>query len=433
VFVAQPLDRQAGLLEVLPELGQPQHRRTDPAGQHVEGDELADAEVAVDHQHGAEIERRRGADLVDELGGLARDVAEVGDLEAGGDVARELLFPAAVHFRLNRHGLERLDAVDRFDQEGLVFGAPRELLIEPAAQHRGHQQRQHDVARDRGEHDPGQHRAVPVHDAQEDDGEDEVDHQGQGGAGQEVAHRFQLAHAGDAVARPAGLEVGQRQRQQVAEQAGAQRHVDAVGGVGEHVCPQGAEHGFEHRDDDQTEDQHVERGQAPVNQHLVDHDLEEQRRDQGEDLEEEGGDQDFREQRAVADDGGDEPADAEPVGVPGQGRAAGQQDQLAAPGLLELVAVDGEGTLFQGVLDQDLVGRHLGQHEETAVAALRYGGQRRAGQPVPGRPHEPGLDAQVLGAAQQLAAAHRLGGAAVLVLQPFRRCRDARETQDKDQ
>ena len=46
------------LLEVLPELRQPQHRLRDPAGQHVEGDQLADRQLAVDHQLGAEIEDR---------------------------------------------------------------------------------------------------------------------------------------------------------------------------------------------------------------------------------------------------------------------------------------------------------------------------------------------------------------------------------------
>ena len=57
--VAQPLDREPRLVEVLPDLGQPQHRLADPAGQHVEGDQLADGELALDHQLGAEIEDRR--------------------------------------------------------------------------------------------------------------------------------------------------------------------------------------------------------------------------------------------------------------------------------------------------------------------------------------------------------------------------------------
>ena len=40
--VAEPLDRNPRLLEVLPQLRQPQHRRADAPGEHVERDQLAD-------------------------------------------------------------------------------------------------------------------------------------------------------------------------------------------------------------------------------------------------------------------------------------------------------------------------------------------------------------------------------------------------------
>ncbi len=52
------------------------------------------------------------------------------------DVAGKLLFPAALHLRLDRHGLQRLDAGDALDQEGLVLGAALEFLVEPAAEQR---------------------------------------------------------------------------------------------------------------------------------------------------------------------------------------------------------------------------------------------------------------------------------------------------------
>ena len=65
--IAEPRDRQPRLMEILPHLRQPQHRRADPAGQHVEGDQFADGEIAVDHQLGAEIQDRRGDQLADQL------------------------------------------------------------------------------------------------------------------------------------------------------------------------------------------------------------------------------------------------------------------------------------------------------------------------------------------------------------------------------
>ena len=88
--------------------------------------------LAVDHQLGAEIEDRGRHQLADELHRLARDVAEAEDAEARGDIAGELLLPAALHLRLDRHRLQRLDAGHALDQEGLVLRAAPELLVEPA-------------------------------------------------------------------------------------------------------------------------------------------------------------------------------------------------------------------------------------------------------------------------------------------------------------
>ena len=58
------------------------------------------------------------------------------DPEAGADIAGELLFPAPLHLRLDRHRLERLDAGDALDQKRLVLGAALEFLVEPAPEQR---------------------------------------------------------------------------------------------------------------------------------------------------------------------------------------------------------------------------------------------------------------------------------------------------------
>ena len=62
--------------------------------------------------------------------------------EARLHVAGELLLPAPLHLRLDRHRLQRLDAGDAFDQEGLVLGAAVELLVEPPPEDRRHAGRQ---------------------------------------------------------------------------------------------------------------------------------------------------------------------------------------------------------------------------------------------------------------------------------------------------
>ena len=173
--VAEPIDRQAGLMEVLPHLRQAQHRRAHATGQHVEGDELADGQVAVDHELGAEVEHRGDDQLVDQLHRLARRVVQADDAEARGHIAGELLLPAALHLRLDRHRLQRLDAGDALDQEGLVLRAATELLVEPPAKQRRRASGDRDVERKGRQHDERQQRRIIEHHRQEDEGEEQID------------------------------------------------------------------------------------------------------------------------------------------------------------------------------------------------------------------------------------------------------------------
>ena len=135
--------------------------------------------------------------------------------------------------------------------------------------------------------------------AEEHEGEEQVDDQRQRRAGQEIADVLELAHPRHGIADAPRLEIGDRQGQQMAEEPRAELDIDAVGGVREEIGPQPAEHRLEDRDRHQADDQHVERAQAAMHQHLVDDDLEEQRRDQREELQEERGDQHLGEQAAV--------------------------------------------------------------------------------------------------------------------------------------
>lgn len=65
--VAQSPDRDPELLEVLPQPCQPQHRRGDAPGQHVEGDELAHRHAALHHPPRAEPQHRGHAKPVHQL------------------------------------------------------------------------------------------------------------------------------------------------------------------------------------------------------------------------------------------------------------------------------------------------------------------------------------------------------------------------------
>ena len=166
-------------MKILPDLRETQHRRTHPARQDVEGDQFADRKAALDHEPSAAIKQACHHDLADELHRLACAVAEAQDPEARGDVAGELLLPPALHLRLDRHRLQRLDPGDALDQERLVLGAAAEFLIQPPPEQRRRRGRDRDIKRKRAEHDPAQQRRVEEHHAEEDGGEEQVDNKGQ--------------------------------------------------------------------------------------------------------------------------------------------------------------------------------------------------------------------------------------------------------------
>src|SRR5262249_45057095 len=168
-----------------------------------------------------------------------------------------------------------------------------------------------DVERERAEYDRGQQRRVDEHDRQEHKGEEQVDDEGQGRAGEKIADVLQFAHPRYGIADAPRLKVGHRQSQQVVEQAGTEFDVDAVGGVREQIGPQDAQNGLENRDRQQTDDQDVEGAQAAVHQHLVDDHLEEQRRDEREQLQEERRDQHLAQEIAIFVDRAQKPGDVE--------------------------------------------------------------------------------------------------------------------------
>src|SRR5712671_2092551 len=69
--IAKPLDGKTRLVEVLPDLGEPQHRDAYTAGQHVEGYQFADSQASLNDELGAEEQDGDGDQLAHELDGLA--------------------------------------------------------------------------------------------------------------------------------------------------------------------------------------------------------------------------------------------------------------------------------------------------------------------------------------------------------------------------
>ena len=222
---------------ILPELGEPQHRDAYAAGQHVEGDEFTDSQVSLDDELGAEEQDGNGDQLVHELDGLARHVAETEDAKAGRHIGGELLVPATLHLRLDSHGLQRLDAGDAFDEESLVLGPALKFFVEASTEKRRRTRRDPDIEGKGAQNDQSQPGRVDDHHAQENDGEHQIDDQGQGRAREEIADILELTHTSDRIPCTPRLKIGERQRHQVAKQACTQLDVDAVGRMGEQVGP----------------------------------------------------------------------------------------------------------------------------------------------------------------------------------------------------
>ena len=178
--IAEPLDGEARLVKLLPDLSNPQHRHAHPAGQHVEGHQFSDGEVAVDDELGAKEKDGGGDEVAHELDNLRRDIAEAGDTKARGDVGGQLFLPATLHLRLDRQRLQGLDAGDALNEEGLVFRPAPKFFIQPLAEQRRSRRRNCDIEGEGSEHDHGQPSGVDEHHAQEDDGEEKIDDEGQG-------------------------------------------------------------------------------------------------------------------------------------------------------------------------------------------------------------------------------------------------------------
>jgi hypothetical protein len=153
----------------------------------------------------------------------------------------------------------------------------------------------------------------------------------------------------------------------VLEEPRAELDVDAVRGVGEDVSPQNAKHGLEHRDGHQPDDEDVEGADAAMHQDLVDHDLEEQRGDEAEQLQHERRQENLGQARAVLVDGRHEPSDIEAARQVGEGAAFGHENDAAAPDRFQLLALHQPRTSLQRLLDQRLVVADLAQQQKAAV------------------------------------------------------------------
>ena len=98
------------------------------------------------------------------------------------------------------------------------------------------------------------------------------------------------------------------------EQPRPELDIDSVGRMRKQIGAQDPQDRLKQGDGNEADHQHVERAHAAMHEHLVDDDLEEQRRDQRKELEEERRDQHFTQKTAIFVDRAQEPGDVEPAG-----------------------------------------------------------------------------------------------------------------------
>lgn len=99
----------------------------------------------------------------------------------------------------------------------------------------------------------------------------------------------------------------------MAVQSGTEFHIDSIRCMRKQVRTQSTEHDLENGNSQESDGEHVERRQALVRKNLVDHDLEKQRSDQREQLQNKRRDQHLAEQTSVLVERGDEPRQIEPA------------------------------------------------------------------------------------------------------------------------
>jgi hypothetical protein len=149
---------------------------------------------------------------------------------------------------------------------------------------------------------------------------------------------------------------------------------DLAGGVGKHVGAQTVQHHVEYGDGRHADGDDMQRGHPVMHQHLVHHDLVEQRCDEGEQLDEQRNDEDFPQDLAVFHDRRNEPAEIE-LGQLTQHRGTrGDQQQSSAIALIELFARQHLGATQPQVLDKHLLVVDLGDDEVLTIGLVRHGG-----------------------------------------------------------
>ena len=197
--------------------------------------------------------------------------------------------------------------------------------MQPGSNGRRDNHRQEGIERQRAHHDKRENGTVEPHDGEKHHSEEDIEDDRHRMARQELANMLQFTHPGDRIPHPSRLEIGQGERQDMAEQLRPQGDIDPVCRMRKEIGPQPTQDRIEQRHGNHADRQDIERGEPLVNEHFVDDDLREQRREQAKELQEERRDQHLAQELAILDKGGNEPVEIEFQVLDAQVGALGKQ------------------------------------------------------------------------------------------------------------
>lgn len=217
--IAQSFHGYTGLLEILPHADQAHNRCDNLPCQHLEGDEVTDGNGGPHNVDGTNPENGEVEAVLQEHGNGAGHIGQIDNPQHAVDVAGQHILVTANEVAFDTRSLDGADTRDGFNQEGAVFTANQEAVINQTLVDWCHHDIQQHKERNHQQHNHAKHRAEDEHDNQVDGGKDDIEHDSQGRTCEEGTEIFQFPHTGNHVTDLPFGEVFHRQGRDIAEQA----------------------------------------------------------------------------------------------------------------------------------------------------------------------------------------------------------------------
>ena len=238
----------AGLVDAGQQLGDLRHGGNRSAGQNCAGDDGAKAELAIANQQSADGNHADLNKLLRHVGHVGCQLRQHAGFKTNVRLVRHRILPAPAHQRACAQRFDGFQAVERFDQNGMLVVAVFLRLFDQTAQLGLYRQARQQHHRNGQKRHPKQRPANEPNHEQKQDGKRDVDEGRQSGRGQEVTDRLELLHhAGhSATAAPARLQLGV---QHVFKQAVGNGRIGLGAGQVQKVAAQRANGKVTHKND----------------------------------------------------------------------------------------------------------------------------------------------------------------------------------------